>query len=187
MRLTALMFTAILASAPVGGAAQSATAPKDDKPSDLPVSLEKIRDALDRTPLLTLNGLRQQAAHFKIEIEERRKIEELLATLDFKTGPAPPGGIYAYEQQRLLQNPADNPLTQPWAAFNTKELITLAIENIAAKYLGGRALSAVSNYERARAEYAARQEVAHALEDFCAAQPNHGEGLQGCSIAAAVR
>lgn len=186
MRLAALLFTAILASAPAG-AAQSPDTQKETKLADLPVSVDKIRDALVRKPLLTLTGLREQAAHFKIEIEERRKIEELLATLDFKAGPAPPGGIYAYEQQRLLNRSVDNPLTQPWAAFNTGELITLAIENIALKYLGGRALTAVSNYDRARAEYDARQEVARALEDFCAAQPSRGAGLQGGSIAGAVR
>lgn len=190
MRLTALLLTAILAAVPAAARqSQAARAPteKKDTPPDLPVSLDKIRGALSQKPLLTLDGLKKQAAHFRVEIEERRKIEELLATLDFRTGPAPPGGIYGFEQQRLLHPPVDNPLVQPWAAFNTKELIAIAIENLVGRYLGGRALGAVSGFERARAEYAAREEVARALEEFCAAQPNHGAGLQGCSIAAADR
>lgn len=190
MRLTALLLTALLVAAPAAARqsqAPGASTEKKDAPPDFPVSLDKIRDALNQKPLLTLDGLKKQAAHFRVEIEERRKIEELLATLDFRTGPVTPGGVYGYEQQRLLHPPVDNPLVQPWAAFNTKELITIAIENLAGRYLGGRALSAVSTFERARAEYAAKQEVARALEDFCATQPDQGADLQGCSIAAAVR
>ena len=206
MRLHAVLFTAILATAPTALASSSQTsaeqavssaaaAPNDTQsasgPLNLPVSLDRIREGLKQTPLVTLRGLNEvaadQVAHFKIEIEERRKIEELLATLNFKGGPVPAGGPYAYEQQRRLFPPVDNPLVQPWAAFNTSQLLVLTLENIIRRYLGGRVMNAVSTAERTQAERAAREEVARALADFCAAQPNHGAGIQACSMAPAIR
>lgn len=203
MRLFALLLTGILMAEPgavgqpsvsspaaapsqeTSGAAPQA-AQKDDRPPDLPVSLDRIREALKQAPTQTLRGLNEQA-HFRVEVierqkVERQKIEELLATLDFRSGPAVPGGLYAYEQQRIVRPPADNPLAQPYAAFSTSELLTIAIENLIVKYLGGRALAAVTSAERARAEQAARDEVARAMADFCAAQPSHGAGFQACEI-----
>jgi hypothetical protein len=206
MRLVALVLTAIFAvgSATAGQSAASssgaAASPesaaksgqKDAPSSGLPVSLDKIREGLEKTPPApVIRGLNEQSAHFQVQIQERQKIEELLATLDFRTGPkgAPryPGGWTQYEQDRLTNHPIDSPLTQPFAAFSTSELLTIAIENLTAKYLGGRLLDAVSNAERARAERAAREEVAKAMADFCGSQPNQGTGLQVCAVNATER
>src|SRR5207244_8082757 len=93
------------------------------------------------------------------QILERQKIEELLGSLNFKAGPVPAGGVYMYEQQRQMFNPVDHPLMQPFAAFNQGELLTLLIENLVGKYLGGKAINAISKAERARAESVAREEV----------------------------
>ena len=133
MRLIALLLTATL----IGPAAAAQTAKPSSTPSapspdadakaaadrDLPVSLGKIRDALERAaaPGFLLKNV-QDAPTFRIEIRERQKIEELLGTLDFKAGPTPPGGVYAYEQQRVMFPAVDNPLAQPYAAFNQTEL-----------------------------------------------------------------
>src|SRR6185503_15069239 len=113
---------------------------------------------------------------FRVQIRERQKIEELLASLNFKTAPAPGGGLYGYEQQRQMFPAVDNPMRQPYAAFNQGELLTILIENLVGKYLGGRALNAVSNAERARAEAAAKDEVRAAVTQYCAAQPRAGAG-----------
>ena len=119
---------------------------------------------------------------FTVEIEERLTIEEILSKLlDFKAGPVPAGGLYAYEQQRQLFNPVDHPLRQPYAAFSGAELITIAIQNLMVKYLGGRLLSAVSSAERARAEKAARDEVSRAIAEYCAAKPDRGASLSICT------
>lgn len=205
MGLLVLLFTAMLATAPASQAQVQPSSPgsppspkaaensgaqqaKEGQAADVPFSLDRIREALERRPLVTLHGLNEQAAHFRVEIEERRKIEELLATLDFKSGgPAVPvpGGLYGYEQQRLLDPSTKNPLGQPYAQFSTGELLTIAIQNLVGRYLGGRALNAVSGWERARAERAAREEVAQSMEGFCAAQPDRGVRLQACSIAPA--
>jgi hypothetical protein len=201
MRLLALLFTATLAASPV--LAQPATPPPvspaeepasagqdtkstaepqtdDKKPAlNLPVSLDNIREGLERTPALSLRALDERPT-FRVQILERQKIEELLASLNFKAGPTPAGGVYMYEQQRQMFNPVDRPLMQPYAAFSTGELLTILIENLIGKYLGGKALDAVSKMERARAEANAREEVRAAVAQYCNAQPNLGVGMQIC-------
>jgi hypothetical protein len=48
------------------------------------------------------------------------------------------------------------------------------------KYLGGRVLDAVTSAERARAEEAARAEVARAVAEYCAADPDRAKRLSIC-------
>jgi len=179
MRLIALVFAASVASLPVSAQPPPAAAPPSvqeptsssaqDAPLNLPVSLDRIKEALNLPPGLPLRGLNDKPT-FKVEVREKQKIkiDDLLASLNFKSGPSVPGGLYGYEQNRLAFPAVDNPLRQPYGAFSQPELLTILIENLAAKYLGGRALNAVSNAERARAEQAAREEVQRALADFWA-------------------
>jgi hypothetical protein len=198
MRLPALLFTAILVASPslaqqVPSSAiqESASAGQDkqdtkndkdtkDRELNLPVSLDKIREGLQQTPALSLRTLDERPI-FRIQILERQKIEELLATLNFKAGPVPAGGVYMYEQQRQMFNPVDRPLMQPYSAFGPGQLLTILIENLVGKYLGGKIGDAVSAAERKRAEAAARDEVNAAVAQYCNAQPNLGAGLQICS------
>ena len=200
MRLSALLFTAILTASPSAAqqtppsAAPDSSSAGQDKAqtkidndaknpeSTLPVSLEKIKRGLQQTPAISLRTLDERPT-FRVQIRERQKIEELLATLNFKTGPTPAGGLYMYEQQRQMFNPVDRPLMQPYAAFSGGELLTILIENLVGKYLGGKAVDAVSKLERARAEANAREEVRAAVEQYCNAQPNAGVGLQICDTA----
>jgi hypothetical protein len=194
MRLTLLALTAALLAAPASAQQPPASAPADSPggqaaPSEetagssdhaLPVSLDKIREALQQPPSpLSLRTLDERPT-FRVQIQERMRIEELLASLNFKTSPAPGGGLYGYEQQRQMFPTVDNPLRQPYAAFNQGELLTILIENLAIKYLGGRALNAISNAERKRAENAAKEEVREAVAQYCAAQPHAGAGIQIC-------
>ncbi len=90
--------------------------------------------------------------------------------MDFNGGPAVAGGVYAYEVNKQTFPAVDNPSRQPYGAFNQPELLTIVVENLAVKYLGGRALNAVSSAERARAEQAARDQVQQAIADYWAAQ-----------------
>jgi len=202
MRLTVLAVTAMLAASPVCAGemprpsgqtgtsssadnqqATEAAQPKPAPPAlNLPVSVNRIRQALAQPaePLIGLRGL-DETPTFRVEIRERMKIEELLQSLNYKSGPAVPGGLYAYEQQRQLFNSVDNPYMQPYSAFSQGELITILVENLVDKYLAGRAMSAISSTERARAEAAAKEEVSHAIADYCAAQPRHGEGIRICT------
>jgi hypothetical protein len=187
MRLFPLLFAAILVASPAR-AQQPTASPPPDPPStaqdghlNLPVSIDKIRGALAQpAPTLSLRTIDERPS-FRLQILERQKIEELLASLNFKAGPTPAGGLYMAEQQRLMFNPVDRPLMQPFAAFNQGELLTLLVENLVGKYLAGRAVNAVSKLERERAESNAREEVRAAVGQYCNSQPNAGAGIQICS------
>jgi hypothetical protein len=194
MTLVFLLFMVLVAGVPAAAAAQQTSSsgqpasssedgsrPASEKP--LPVSLDRIREGLRHAPARPLLSTIERPPDFKVEIEERRTVEEILSHLDFKSGPlvpAPPGGIYAYEQQRLLFNPVDNPLRQPYAAFSGSELLTIAIENLIVKYLGGRMADAVTSAERARAEKAARADLSRAIAEYCAAHPEKSDSLPIC-------
>ena len=192
------MFAAILLASPSTAqpvqpsATQESPSANQDRPDtknaadvqngelNLPVSLDKIREGLQQAPGLSLRTVDERPS-FRLQILERQKIEELLATLNFKTGPTPAGGLYMYEQQRQMFNPVDRPLMQPYAAFSGGQLLTILIENLVGKYLGGKMVDAVSAADRKRAEAAAREEVNAAVSQYCNAQPNAGAGLQICS------
>ena len=179
MRLYALLFTAILMIPLTGGvsaqgppatpaspepssqSSKGTTAPssaQDAAPLNLPVSVDRIRKALEQQPARLLLKLPDQPT-FRIEVQERNRLQELIATLDFKGGPTPAGGLYAAEMQRVMFPSVSNPLVQPYAPFSQPELLTILIENLIGKYLIGKAFSAVSASERERAEAAAREEV----------------------------
>jgi hypothetical protein len=167
---------------PSSGATPTSSQPDADSTATLnfPVSLERIRGALERrTPAQLLKGLDEKPT-FRIEIQERQKIEELLATLDFKGGPTPPGGVYAYEQQRLAFPPVDNPLAQPYAAFNQGQLLTILVENIVGKYMAAGAASAIRKAMHERSEATVRREVDEAIAEYCSGKPDGGAGIQLC-------
>src|SRR5207249_11230663 len=107
MRLMALLFTAILTAAPdpaqqpqPSAAPESPSGEQDKTRSQesknqgrgLPVSVAKIREALEQTPAISLRALDERPT-FRIQILERQKIEELLSSLNFKAGPVPAGGV----------------------------------------------------------------------------------------------
>jgi len=217
MRLISLLLTASLVAVPVGAQPGTASSgqdrptktedkkvdkkaydqqpapPKADsqesqsrEPFDLPVSLDRIKDGLGQEPALSFRTLDVRPT-FRIQILERQKIEELLATLNFKTTPAPAGGLYWSEVQRQMWPSVDHPLNQPYAAFNQGELLTILIENLVGKYLAGKAANAITAADRSRAENAARDEVHKAIQDYCAAQPNSGAGIQICTTSTAIR
>jgi hypothetical protein len=194
MRLILLLFTAALTVSPAW-AQEAPPSPAPDKDAGqtpaaqdssasqdyaFPVSIEKIKEALQQPPSTFSLRTLDERPTFRVQIQERQKIEELLATLNFKTSPAPAGGLYGFEQQRQMFPAVDNPLRQPYAAFNQGELLTILIENLAMKYLGGRAMNAITNAERARAQAQAKEEVRDAVAQYCAAQPRAGAGIQIC-------
>ena len=156
------------------------------EPLNLPVSLDKIKEALEQKPVLSLRTVDERPT-FRVQVFERQRIDELLATLNFKAGPTPAGGVYWDEIQRQMFPSVDNPRRQPYTAFGPGELLTILIENVAGRYLGGKALNAVSTAERAHAEAAAKQEVRQAIQSYCAAQPDGGAGIQICAASSSIR
>jgi hypothetical protein len=193
MRLIALLLVAMLAAGTAAMAQQGVPPPASPPVAgeskaaaqirDLPVSLDRIRDGLERIagPGLLLKKV-EDTPTFRVEILERQKVEELLSSLDFKSGPKPPGGIYAYEQQRVLFPAVDNPMAQPYAAFNPGELAVVTAEAAAANLLGAKYIArALKNALRASQEQASRAEVDRAIAQYCAAKPNGGAGIEMCA------
>jgi len=171
------------ASEPSSSASKETTAPssaQDGAPMNLPVSLEHIRKALEQQPAQPLLKLPDHPT-FRIEVQERSRLQELLSTLDFRSGPTPAGGVYAAEMQRVMFPSVSNPLMQPYAAFNQPELMTIIIENLVGKYLIGKAFGSITAADRERAEAAAREEVRQTIAQYCAGQPNGGAGIKICA------
>ena len=179
MRLLALTIALIL----TGGSllAQQPAPPADHlseksaAPSglDVPVSLDRIRDALAQPPAAEpLKGLNEQPT-FRLQIEERQKIDQLMDKIKFDGGGGPEvfGGRANYDMQRLLFPPVDNPLVQPYAAFSTGEVLTLAAEAVAAKLVASRVSQVFKGLLGAQSEREAREEVARNLAAFQAAHP----------------
>ncbi len=193
MRLVSLGLALLLLASPAAGQtadsssrASTASTSADTPHLDLPVSLDNIRESLARLPdKPVLRGL-DRKPDFTVTVEERQRLEELFRALEYKVGPAVPGGLYAYEQQRLLFNPTNHPLEQPFAAFSGGELVTLAIEGLVQRYLEGRIGNAVSGWDRSRAEKNAREEVTRAIAEFCAAQPDRAQ-IELCWLGTADR
>ena len=148
---------------------------------NLPVSIDRIRKALEQKPLKPLFGLPEETPTFRIEVQERNRLQELIATLDFRSGPVPAGGLYAAEMQRVMFPTSSKPLQQPLAAFSQPELLTVLIQTIAGTYLAGRAVDAITNADRAAAEAAAREELRRTISLYCAEQPNGGAGISICA------
>ena len=167
-------------AAPVGAQQPATSSPAaqttspQDTGADLPVSLDRIRDGLRKPTQSRLRNL-DVRADFSVQVDEQRRIDAIMSKLNFKTGPAPAGGLYGFEQQRRLFNPTDRPLQQPYAAFSGGELITIAIENLIGKYLGGRVTNLVTAAERSRAEAQARRDVDLAVGEYCAARPDRDD------------
>jgi len=168
-------------------AAVAADASQAEVKGELPVSLDRIREALSKPAELSGLHRLEIKPDFSVRVQERAHIQAILSTLDFKTGPRPPGGLYGYEQQQQIWNKVDRPLAQPYAGFSGGEMITLAIEGLMQKYLGGRLLNSIGKAERDSAERAVKEEVAHAISDYCGSQPDAGRSLHVCSVDALSR
>jgi hypothetical protein len=187
MRLLSLLVAAILTSTPA--AAQTSPSSSSENipvpasastPLVLPVSIDHIREALSKPVDSSLLRIAELPVDFRIKIVEQRKIDEMLSKLDFKRGPVPAGGLYAFEQQQRLFKPTSRPLMQPYAAYNGGQFMTIALENLLAKYLGGPLIDAVTGAVRSSAERAAREEVDQAIADYCAARSDRAQ-IQLCS------
>jgi hypothetical protein len=144
-------------------------------PLNLPISLEKIREGLSQpSPVEPLKGLTAaDRPTFRVNISEQQKFEELLARIKWDPpGPQVAGGIYAYEQQERLFPRINNPRVQPYGAFTTGEVATLAVEALIENFVADKMAHVVSTALREQAEREARDEVARALAAYRAAQPS---------------
>jgi hypothetical protein len=167
-------------AAPAQKASPPSTAASSDNDADLPVSLDRIRKALERPPLFPVQ-VSGSLPTFRVDVQERNRLQDILSTLDFSSGPRVAGGLYASEMQRVMFPSVSNPLRQPYAAFSQPELLTIIIENLAGRYLANKLSGAFTADDRAAAEAAARDELRRVIAEYCAGQPNQGAGIKICT------
>ena len=176
MRLILLLVAGMLASVPATAPpsqTSSPASPSQDAPSvDLPVSVDRIRELLARAPAESvLRGLDRQP-DFQISIEERRFLKDILESLDVKTAPAPPGGLYAYEMQQQVWNTRNSPLVRPYAAFTSGELAQVSLTSVLGALVARYLTHAVLNLSRTEAENLAREDVRQAIDEYCSGRPD---------------
>jgi hypothetical protein len=163
MRKIGFLFAAILLTSTSALAGQSA--------SGDPVSLDRIRKALEAPPPVILPSL-ERKANFSSEVREKQRGEELLSTLKVPTGGfVPPEGPYAWEIQHVTNNPVDNPLTQPYSEFSEGQLLVVALENVIGQPLAHHAIEAIRRERHEHQVLRALYEVRRAMSQFCAANP----------------
>jgi hypothetical protein len=168
MSIAALLVSCALALA------QQAT-PRTGVPlvADLPVSIDRIREALDQ-PTNDRLSLRVIRPDFAVEILERERFDKLAPPWDFRSGPVPPGGLYAYELLQQARAAAPLPRGTPLVSIDLLPFV---------RGMAG----AISRARSAHAADAARDEVQRAIAEYCTAQPNAGAGIQLCAISPAIR
>ena len=150
----------------------SAFAAQDAPAAELPVSLDRIRQLLAQAPTEPLIGRSSPRPDFKITIEERRFLLDILDTLGAKTGPAPPGGLYANEIQRQVWSTRNSPLGRPYAAYTSSELVQVSLTSILYSLTTKYMTDSVKAFSRAQAEAAAHGEVQRAIAEYCTASPD---------------
>jgi hypothetical protein len=129
-----------------------------DRPDDTS-SLARVAGALARPPSRLV--LEERKPDFTVTISERERFEHLLPPFwDFKAGPV------------------------PWAAPSgwSQPLVTVDLLAIA-----GAIANSVASARRGHAEGAARDEVRREIANYCAAQPNAGNGLRICATSPTIR
>lgn len=154
--------------------------PAVDAATSLPVSLARIKKDLARAE--TAPGLRglNETPHFKVEVvEQARNWVPYFTGADFSS-PTVPGGNYAYELQQVIFPKTRYPLAQPYAAFNGGELLTVSITTMLQQLLTPEVIKGVQAARAAHDRQAVRDELERALAEYCAQQPNGGQGVFGC-------
>lgn len=147
------------------GAAQQAPPPATTATETDLTSVDRVRAALDRPPALRLQA-EFPKADFVVHVTEKSWFERVIPPPDYRSGPVPPGGLYGYEQQQRLNPNAPMPL------FSIPLLPLL--RGIAQGFSSG-------------GQSHAREEVARAIAEYCAAQPNGGTSISICMNPTAIR
>jgi hypothetical protein len=169
MPIHPLCLAVVLASAmwqgqpPAGASAQKPApqAQKPDtaiKPEDLPVSLDRIQQALARTPKLRFD--QNDRPLFQVEVfGEKPTLDDILGP-NWATGPSKYGGM-THQEFLDLVTPRD---VQGAAAFSNKEAATVAATSFLLQWTLQKAIRKYQESQDTREREAARQEVLEALK-----------------------
>jgi hypothetical protein len=192
MRLIPLVVAALLvggpasAQEPPASPARGAQSPAEDGATPtLPVSLDRIREGLnqpvDEPSLRSLSERADFIVTIQEDVKDRTTFQKSLETIDVSGGPTPAGGLYAYEQQRVLSRMNRPYEFQPLAGFSSGELLQVAITSALSRLFGTQLANMFGELSRTGAERAAHEQVERAVAEYCARQPNGGDGIAICS------
>jgi hypothetical protein len=166
-RFLALILTAALVTPSVARAqtpASPAQVGSDAKPSgsgDLPVSIDRIIEALAHDPTLDLTT---KPPMFRLEIVEKKppSILDFFTTEELKGGPTPQVG--AYHQEFLnLTTPRQ---AQPYGAFSNGELAQALTTSFLSAIFVPRVISAIREAIARGDQEAAREHVRAAIAEW---------------------
>jgi hypothetical protein len=151
------------AAAPAPAAAASAAA----KAVELPVSLDRIQQAISRPPAIKPSTSRPV---FRVEVFAKKPTIEDILGPDYLRGPVPNAGMTHQEFLNMV-TPAE---FRGMAMFSNKEAITIAAASIALQWALAKAVDKLRDARDERAKDAARREVIDAMNALEAARKKAG-------------
>jgi hypothetical protein len=150
-------------AAPPDGADTALPDDDDNAPpepvGDLPVSVERVQQALGRPPSLKLKGERPV---FRVEVLGKKlTIEDILGP-DYLKGPVPRAGM-THQEFLDMVTPKDY---QGYAPYTNREAFTIAATSFALKWALQKAIHKYETAQQDRDREAARKEVQEALAEL---------------------
>jgi hypothetical protein len=130
-----------------------------DPIGELPVSLDRIRRELSRSPAIRLHGERNV---YRVEVIGRKPTIEDILGPDYLKGPVP-AGAPTHQEFLDLVTPKD---FRGYAAFSNREAMTVAATSLALQWALQRAIHKFESAKHEREKEAARKEVQEALADL---------------------
>lgn len=169
--LEALVLAVVLAGTPQQGngpaAPAQATVPEVQDGIELPVSLERIQEAISRPPAIKPTTNRPV---FRVEIfAPKPKIEDILGP-DYLKGPAPATGM-SHQEFLNMVTPEE---FRGMAMFSNKEAMTIAATSLGLQWALMKAVDKLKEARDERAKEAARREVIEAMNALEAARKKAG-------------
>jgi hypothetical protein len=159
------VISSLVAAAAVLAAQAAPPPPQAPSADDTAASIARVRAALAHRPALRLD-VDLPKPDFVVHVVEKSWFERWIPPPDYRSGPVPPGGLYAYEQQQRLNPNAPVPL------FSIPLLPML------------RGLAHSFSSSNPGAGHAA---VVRAIAEYCAAQPNGGTNIAICMDPTSIR
>jgi hypothetical protein len=148
--------------------AEPAQAPQQvNPPIELPVSLEKIQEALARPRAIRPTIDRPV---FRVEVFARKPTVEDILGPDYLRGPAYASGM-SHKEFLDMVTPVEY---RGMSMFTNGEVLTIAATSVGLQWALMKAIDRLKEARTERAQAAARQEVLDAMNDLAAARKKAG-------------
>ena len=158
-------FEALVLAVVLAGTPQQANGSAQDG-IQLPVSLERIQQAISRPPAIKPTTNRPV---FRVEIFGKTSIEDILGP-DYLKGPAPATGM-SHQEFLNMVTPEE---FRGMAMFSNKEAMTIAATSLGLQWALMKAVDKLKDARDERAKEAARREVMEAMNALEAARKKAG-------------